>query len=269
MQVRARRSPETAGNAPNRRSRHPCSLPRTAQLPDVARALAERLASEPEPALREVLAACLVSPEAAERVPSDVLIALLDAQGLAAPLAARALAARDSRILRPKIVALLASDDVLLRSHTALGLGQSKDSSALGVLEGAYRFETDAHVRLAIVHALSARREPARLRALALARTLDASAPVREAALLALAGAEPERNTAGPQTAWLEFKLESGADPEAGTFSAAVLTESGLALPAASDPDGVLLLPALPTGSFELRLAAPARNVNAQLPRQP
>jgi hypothetical protein len=246
------------------------ALARSALLPKVAQALAERLATEPDPALREALAACLVSSEAAERVPSDVLLQLIDARGLAAPLAARALASRDSRALRPKIASLLVSQDTLLRSHVALGLGQSQDSSALGILERAYRFETDAGVRLAIVHALAARREPARLRALALARALDGSAEVREAAALALTGAQPNSDAAGPQTAWLDFSLEPddalGAAPVLGAL---VITSGGLALPVFADPDGVLLLPALPAGPFELRLAAPTRTDDAVRPRHP
>ncbi|HEY1532870.1 MAG TPA: HEAT repeat domain-containing protein, partial [Polyangiaceae bacterium] len=190
--------------------------------------------------------------------------------GLAAPLAARALASRDSHALRPKIASLLVSQDTLLRSHAALGLGKSEDSSALGVLEHAYRFETDAGVRLAIVHALAARHEPARLRPLGLARMLDGSAKVREAAALALAGAQPNNDGDGPQTAWLDFSLEP--DETLGTapvLGALVITGGGLALPAFADPDGVLLLPALPTGPIELRLAAPARTDDAVRPRHP
>ncbi|HEX7454317.1 MAG TPA: HEAT repeat domain-containing protein [Polyangiaceae bacterium] len=246
------------------------ALARAALVPGVARALAERLAAEPDPALREALAVCLVSSEAAERVPSDVLLQLIDARGLAAPLAARALGSRDSRALRPKITSLLASSDSLLRSHVALGLGQSEDNSALGILERAYRFETNAGVRLAIVHALAARREPARLRPLSLARTLDGSAQVREAAALGLAGAHPSNNGSGPQTAWLDFSHEPDAEvgpaPALGTL---VITAGGLALPVFADPDGVLLLPALPAGPIELRLAAPARTDDALRPRHP
>ncbi len=160
--------------------------------------------------------------------------------------------------------------DTLLRSHVALGLGQSEDNSALGILERAYRFETDAGVRLAIVHALAARREPARLRPLNLARMLDGSAQVREAAALALAGAQPSNDGAGPQTAWLDFwhgaDAALGSAPVLGTL---VIAADGLALPAFADPDGVLLLPALPAGPIELRLAAPARTDDAVHPRHP
>jgi hypothetical protein len=259
------RVPELLRRASKREIR---ALARAALVPGVARALAERLATEPDPALREALAACLVSSEAAQEVPSDVLLELIDARGLAAPLAARALGSRDSRALRPKIASLLVSQDTLLRSHVALGLGKSEDSSALGMLEHAYRFETDAGVRLAIVHALAARREPARLRPLNLARMLDGSAKVREAAALALAGVQPNNDGAGPQTAWLDFSFQPDeALGSAPALGALVITAGGLALPAFADPDGVLLLPALPTGPIELRLAAPARTDDAVRPR--
>jgi hypothetical protein len=242
------------------------ALGRAALFPEAARALAERLASEPNDALRSALAACLASPDAAELVPTDVLLALLDARGLAAPLAARALASRDSPTLRPKVLALLASDDALLRSHAALGLARSEESSALGVLERAYRFETDDTVRLALVQSLAARREPARKRALALARTLDRSRAVRDAAALGLAGAEPASRPSGPASAWLDFRASAREKPVASraepgmndaTPGALVVTSNGLAVPAFADPDGILLLPALPPGPLSLRLAAP------------
>jgi hypothetical protein len=243
------------------------AMSRAALLPEVSHALAERLAIEPNSNLREALAISLASLESAELVPSDVLLDLIDARGLAAPLAARALSARDSRNLRPRLLALLSSDDPLLRSHVALGLGQSRESSALGVLSGAYRFETDASVRLAIVRALAIRSEPARTRTLRLARDLDGSPSVRQAATLALAFAPPVADPPGPDSLWLELRSAEGAVPEAsGTRvrGALIVTAGGLSLPAFADPDGVLLLPALPSGPFELRLAAEARTDNAE-----
>jgi HEAT repeats len=245
------------------------ALARVALVPDAARALAERLVSEPNDELRVALSACLVSPEAAELVPTDVLLGLLDARGLGAPLAARALGTRDSPTLRPKILTLLASDDALLRSHVALGLGGSDDSSALGVLERAYHFETNDDVRLALVRALAARREPARKRVLNLARQLDGSRPVRDAAALALAGAQPTSHESGAQTVWLDLTLSSGGALRGRTPAALVITSSGLAVPAFADPDGVLVLPALPSGEFSLRLAAPAGTEDAPPPKQP
>jgi HEAT repeats len=242
------------------------ALGRVALVPGVAEALAARLSSEPDEAARTALSACLASPRAAELVPTDVLLGLLEARGIAAPLAARALAMRDSPTLRPRLLALLASEDALLRSHTALGLGQSEESGALGVLERAYRFETDDNVRLAIVQALAARHEPARKRPLELARSLDGSRAVRAAAALALAGATPARDPSGPASAWLDF-IASGQS--GGTAAALVVAGNGLAVPAFADPDGVLLLPALPAGPLSWRLAAPTRTDDAARPRQP
>ena len=245
------------------------ALARCALLPKVSRALAERLAIEDNPSSREALAASLSSLESAELVPSDVLLDLIEARGLAAPLAARALSARDSANLRPKLLALLASDDALLRSHVALGLGHSRESSALGLLSRAYRFETDPAVRLAIVRALAMRREPARERTLRLARDLDGSPSVRQAAALALAGAAPAADLPGPESVWLELSsapdtaAAAGAN-QAGVRGALIVSASGLSLPAFADPDGVLLLPALASGPFELRLAAEARTDNAE-----
>jgi HEAT repeat protein len=246
------------------------ALSRLALMPQAAPALADRLATEQDPVLRAALAASLVSTAAAERVPSRVLLSLVESGGLASPLAARALASRDSATLRPAISSLLRSSDTLLRGQVALGLGQSEDGSALGLLEQAYRFETDGGVRLAIVRAIASRPEPARRRALNLARTLDAAAEVRQAAARALQGAPPEQGTYGRDTVWIDFS--SLPEPALGTTpmqSALIITDSGAALPAFADPDGVLLFPALPKGSFELRLAAPARSEDSHGPRSP
>jgi len=245
------------------------ALSRCALLPGVSRALAQRLATEPNPLARDALAAGLISLASAELVPSDVLLALIEAHGLGAPLSARALAARDSRSLRPKLSGLLASDDALLRSHVALGLGLSSESSALGVLTRAYRFETDANVRLAIVRALSVRREPARERTLRLARDLDGSLSVRQAAALALASATPAPDARGADSLWLELSSTKAVDAtakarQAPIRGALIVSAGGLAIPAFADPDGVLLLPALPDGPFELRLAPGSITDNAE-----
>lgn len=242
------------------------ALSRCALLPGASRALSERLAVEADPGARDALAAGLASLDAAQLVPSDVLLDLIEARGLGAPLAARALAARDSRSLRPKLLAMLSNDDALFRSHVALGLGYSHENSALGVLTNAYRFETDANVRLAIVRALAVRTEAARTRTLRLARDLDASPSVRQAATLALASAVPAPESSGSESLWLELgaaELGAAAGP-ARAHGALVITASGLALPAFADPDGVLLVPGLESGPFELRLATEARTDNAE-----
>jgi hypothetical protein len=68
----------------------------------------------------------------------------------------------------------------------------------------------------------------------------------------------------------LDFSVEP--DPTLGSspvLGALVISANGLALPAFADPDGVLLLPALPAGPFQLRLAAPTRTDDSVRPRQP
>jgi len=244
------------------------AIARDAFFPAIDDALCAKLALEKDPTLREALAACLVSPKAAEDVPSDVLLELVDARGLAAPLAVRALARRDSPALRPRVLTALRSDDWLLRSHAALGLGLSDEASALGVLENAYRFETDERVRLALVRALALRPEPAKQRALALARALDAAPAVRNAAALALGETVPAAFSSGPDSAWLDLRAPSGA-PAPSNAGALLVAADDLAVPALPDPDGVLLLPALPRGGFSLRLAAEAGTNDAASPRAP
>jgi hypothetical protein len=228
------------------------AIARAAHVPAIALSLCERLAHESEPLTRAALATCLGFTPAREQAPSDVLFALLDEGGIAAPLAARALSARDSKSLRPRIEGLVESDDPLLRAHALLGLGDSEDPTALGLLSRAYRFESEPSVRLAIVRALSSRPEAARRRTLALAAELDASPEVRQAARLGLNGHRLDAFVAGRASAWLDF-----GDGTAGTPTATVAGPDGLALPAVADPDGVLLVSALELGPFTLRVAPP------------
>jgi len=144
---------------------------------------------------------------------------------------------------------------------------EAKLNALIGELAG-----KGAESDLALVRALSARREPARKRALGLARTLDGSRAVREAAALGLTGAEPASRPRGTASAWLDFTqsaLGLADATRAGAAAALVITSGGLAVPAFADPDGVLLLPALPTGPLSWRLAAPTRTDDAARPRQP
>ncbi|HEY2408004.1 MAG TPA: HEAT repeat domain-containing protein, partial [Polyangiaceae bacterium] len=238
------------------------AIARAARIPQVALALAERLERTSDPLTRSALAACLAFEPTSERVATDTLLSLLADGGIAAPLAARALAARDSANLRPRIEALIADDDPLLRAHALLGLGQSEDPTALGLLAGAYRFESDETVRLAIVRALSQRPERARRRTLELAAELDASPPVRQAARLALTGQKLGAFVTGRASAWLDF----GRDGSAGSALALVAGPDGLALPAVADPDGVLIETGLEIGPFTLRVAPPAPNDKAPSP---
>jgi HEAT repeat protein len=226
---------------------------RAALEPAVAIAAADRLARERDPELRASLALSLAVPEAADRVPDGVLTELLEGRGAAAHLAARALAARDSERSRPRLRELLASTDPMLRVHVALGLAESKEASAVGLLADGYRFEVEPRVRRAVVQALAARREPARRRTLTLAAELDPDLSTRRIARAALAGDGAEREPSRG-TAWLVLP------PRAPGEDALVVleTEGGLALPLALDPDGAVLAVRLPKGTVTPRLAAAA-----------
>lgn len=238
---------------------------RNAFLPEVAPWAAERLATERDPITRTALAGALAVPEARDRVPTRVLSDLVDAGGAAAPIAALALAARDDTSLRPKLLTLLEDDDPLLRAHVALGLGDSKDPTALGVLEARYRREPDARVRRALVVALSRRPEPVRQRALRLASDLDPDRDTRQAARRALSGRKLAPLTTGHESVWLVLTRSGGGEP--GPVAARVVTASGVALPVVADSDGLLVVSGLGAGPTELSLAADA-NPDHAAPKQ-
>jgi HEAT repeat protein len=221
---------------------------------EIARALAARLVSEKDAALRASLAICLALPEAADLVPTDTLLELVETHGAAAPLAAYALAARDGKILRPLLSTLLASSDPGLRAHAALGLARSEEPSSVGLLVASYRFEPDARVRRAVVRALSARREPGRERTLRLARDLDPDDRTRVLARAALDGNETSQ-PASQASAWLRI---SPSVPASATPLALIELSDGLLVPAAADADGSVTLVGLPAGSISVSFAAAA-----------
>lgn len=171
--------------------------------------------------------------------------------GPIAPLAARALAARDSDVSRPRIRRLLAGSDPVVRAHVVLGLAVDDKKNAVSILADAYRFEDDASVRRAILRALSRRREPQRLATLTIARDLDPDDGARAVARAALAGRALD-HAAGfaLEVAWVE-----GAGAGAGELGARVVRSDGIALPLVSDPDGVMLVPGLPAGLGTVDLA--------------
>ncbi len=225
--------------------------------PEVASVAATRLAREKDPATRVALAASLADPGAEFHVPTRVLVELIDSGSAAAPLAVRALAARDSEALRSRITALLESGNALIRVHAALGLGDSQRPSAVGLLSRAYRFEPSAQVRHAIVIALSrlAHTGPT----LGLAARLDGSARVRGAAKRALAGRRLYGLAPGSAVLWLALAPSEPQQQRAvRAATVELVTASGLALPAVPDPDGLLVASGLPAGPIELRVAAPA-----------
>lgn len=200
---------------------------------------------------RSQLALSLVHAAARALVPTRVLLELVAEGGPGAPVALFALGERDSEATRPRIVEHLSSPDPELRSHAAFGLGTSSQPDALGLLDGAYRFEVDPSVRHAVVLGLSLRAESARRRTLELAARLDPSERVRTLARLALSGLRPSPFTPGVGTVWVQL----GGPNWPGKMAAKIELPSGLVVPLLADPDGVAALAGLPAGSLGLRLA--------------
>jgi hypothetical protein len=224
-------------------------------------------------------AALLAHPDGAG-LPSSVLASWAEAGGPLAPLAARALPARDDEALRGRIKRLLSGSDPVVRAHVALGLGRDPEASAVSLLTAAYRFEDDAGVRRAVVRGLSLRGEVQRQATLALARDLDPDDEVRALARAALEGraldvgvrpalgVEPRR-----RVAWVSVKEASG--PASGSHAepatlARLIRADGLAVPAVADPDGALLVPGMPAGPASLHLVQePPELAPAPRPREP
>jgi HEAT repeat protein len=193
---------------------------------------------------RFALALSLFDEEAQRRVPTETLLALVDDRTPAAPLAARALLARDEERTRPDADALLRSDDPQIRFHAALGLGRSSNADAVGRLSDLYRFETDPSVRRAVVTALSLQDPKAAIRTLELAATLDPDRGTRSAARLALGGAKLRLTVRGDMA-----MLASAAEGPAPPRPTAVKTPSGLLLPVVLGPEGFVVIAGLPPGT--------------------
>jgi HEAT repeat protein len=219
---------------------------------------AERWERETDAVTRAALGVALTTPRGMDRVSTPTLITRIAQGDPLAPLIARALAARDSTELRPRISALLASGDPLVRAHTAFGLGESRHPGALGLLDHAYQFEADPEVRRAIVRGLASRPESARLRTLRLARDLDADRAVRNLAHLALSGAKLALWERGPGTVWISVDT-SRAEPEPLAALALVTTPSGLAVPGVTDPGGTVVMTGFGRGLLDWRLSVLGR----------
>ena len=206
-------------------------------------------------------AALLAHPDGGE-LPTSVLAGWAEAGGPLAPLAARALPARDDEALRGRIKRLLEGSDPVVRAHVALGLGRDPEPSAVSLLTSAYRFEEDAGVRRAIVRGLSMRTEVQRTSTLVLARDLDPDEDVRALARSAIdkrpidpgvrptLGIEPRRSVAWVTIHANHDAKDAGPPPR----SARLVRTDGLAVPAVADPDGALLVPGLPAGPASLLL---------------
>jgi hypothetical protein len=223
---------------------------RAAPFVGAAVAAADRLAREPQGRLRTQLALALVDPRARARVPTGVLIDLVEEQSLATPLALYALAERDSNQTRGRLLEQLASPDPWLRAQVALGLGASEDPTALGLLEGSYRFEPEPRVRRALVQGSARRSEPVRRRTLELAAELDPDPKTRTLGRLGLTTVAGDPWSMGQSCLYATLERSDGAGR-----GAIVSVPGGLTLPVLADPDGVLALAGLAAGPLEVRVA--------------
>lgn len=248
-------------------------------LPWLTRAAAEpRDAAGGGPAIDDVMAilagvALLAHPDGGE-LPTPVLAGWAEAGGPLAPLAARALPARDDEAMRARIKRLLEGTDPVVRAHVALGLGRDPEPSAVSLLTQAYRFEEDASVRRAIVRGLSHRKHRTHhgspymqgFATLTMARDLDPDEGVRSLARAALDGRDADPRLAPPlgveprrSLAWVIIQPSEGraAARDAPPRAARLVRSDGLAVPVLADPDGVLLVPGLPPGPASLSLGRP------------
>jgi hypothetical protein len=184
----------------------------------------------------------------AERVSATTLGRWADRGGALAPVAAMALARRDSGPFRGRVERLLAGTDPVVRSHVAFGLAYSPKADAASLLTGAYRFEPEPAVRRALVRALSVRSEPVRSSTLELARELDPDPAVRVTASAALRNVRLAPTPAATRgaVAWLSLQPNAQVEASAVALRALrVVRSDGLAVPAVSAPDGVVVVPGL------------------------
>jgi hypothetical protein len=189
--------------------------------------------------------ALLVLPEAASTAD---LTRWAEAGEANAALAAYRLAVRDPRMFRPRLDALFAGTDNVVRIHVALGLGLSPEADAVSRLVAAYRKEGDVEVRRAIVRALSLRSERLREATLRLAADLDPDEEIRGLAASSLRGLRHGLSFgSGREVGWLSLVANDPA--HADTIAARpvwAIRSDGFALPLVSPPDGVVLALGLP-----------------------
>jgi hypothetical protein len=222
-----------------------------------ARVVLARRQIEPDAVTREVLSngLALGDPEAMISTQSlfDVARAGRADSLLAVGALVRRLAGRDLEEVTP----FDEQPDAVMREQVARALSENPYGDAVGRLVGAYRFESDARVRRAIIGSLVRRLGPGHsaeaVRVLATAAQLDPDARVR---------------TLAASPAWGESRVEShgrevaclGAVPGDGGSLRADMTGTlvdaeGTVVSFAFDDDGYALVPGLATGDLIVRLA--------------
>jgi len=185
------------------------------------------------------------------------LAGIAEEGGILAPLAAYRLAVIDSKRHRARLMGLLRGTDPEVQLQVVLGLGHSPEPDAVSLLVSLYPFEPDLTMRRAVLRAITARTEKRREATLKMARDHDPDPVIRRMAREALRGvvASPAARPAGGRTLWVTLREVEPSGAGAGR-PAVVIRDDGLAWPAMSAPDGVLLVPGLADqGRVSLRLA--------------
>jgi HEAT repeat protein len=224
------------------------------------RAVLARWAAETDEVTKQVLALGFSEGDPERVAPSADLLGRIRAGEADAPVASLALAQRDEPQYLAEVDALLQSHDPVLRAHAARGLGTSAVRDAVGRLARGYAMEGDVESRRALIGSLSQRAgeeaaAPSRRETLELAARLDPDRIVRWTAERALSGKANNRRQEVRDVAWLRLLPATGASlPK--DMTAALVVTGGVALPIAFDDDGYALVPSVPPGGAQLRLAS-------------
>jgi hypothetical protein len=220
------------------------------------RLLLARRAVESDAATREVLSIGLVDGDREGRVSTQTLLEMIRAGRSDAWIAASALFHRVDVDATEETSWFEQSPDAVMRSQVARGLGGNPSPNALGHLLREFRFEGNARVRRAIVRALTSRRDldgvPESRILLEEAAYLDPDPVVRAFARAPNVRFAP--STSGRDVACLRISLAENAVP-VGTMTATVIEPGGVAVPIAFDDEGFAIVPGLPEGDIDVRLA--------------
>ena len=212
--------------------------------------------SEQKPSRDAVLgAAALLYPQ--PQIAARQLLHWAESESLLAPMAAFRLAARDPRPFRRRLLGLLSASDGRLRRHIVLGLSQSPEADASGILLQLLREQADPRMRQVALRGLMLRGTKPRAKELRRLRLWDPAVDIRRLAATA-SSSWPIKRVPVPQTGSdvLLLRLISAAPTSGKASIVAVERPDGLMLPVAAAPDGVVLLGGLAEAS-RLRLQFP------------
>ncbi len=234
-----------------------------------SRALLQKLAIERDEATAPLLAIGLLGGDLDGWVPTTRLLDRAGSGGPDAALSAFAFARRAEEANERAVGELFASRDAVVRAHVARGLSQAPLSSASGRLASAYAYETDEHVRRAIVRALVSRGRdvaaPVRRLTLENATRFDPDFESRQVARLGLGESpSPWGLPIASETAWLRIARKEGAPFD--RYVGSLVRSDGVAVPIAFDEDGYAIVPGMPPGEARLVLAPRLPSYKSDVP---